>query len=48
MFETIGVEVLRLIRVAIGELKLGDLPKGEVRALSEPERLLVSRKTNGD
>ena len=48
MFETIGVEVLRLIRVAIGALKLGDLPKGEVRALSEPERLLLFRKANGD
>ena len=48
MFETIGVEVLRLIRVAIGELKLGDLPKGEVRALSEQERLLLFRKANGD
>jgi len=48
MFETIGVEVLRLIRVAIGELKLGDLPKGEVRALSELERLLLFRKANGD
>ena len=48
MFETIGVEVLRLIRVAIGELRLGDLPKGEVRALSEQERLLLFRKANGD
>src|ERR1700688_176506 len=48
MFETIGVEVLRLIRVAIGTLKLGDLPKGEVRALSEQERLLLFRKANGD
>jgi 23S rRNA pseudouridine2605 synthase len=48
MFETIGVEVLRLIRVAIGELKLGDLPKGEIRALSELERLLLLRKANGD
>src|SRR3984957_15652787 len=48
MFETMGVEVLRLIRVAIGALKLGDLPKGEVRALSEPERLLLFRKANGD
>jgi 23S rRNA pseudouridine2605 synthase len=48
MFETIGVEVLRLIRVAIGELKVGDLPKGEVRALSEQERLLLFRKANGD
>jgi 23S rRNA pseudouridine2605 synthase len=48
MFETIGVEVLRLIRVAIGTLKLGDLPRGEVRALSEQERLLLFRKANGD
>jgi 23S rRNA pseudouridine2605 synthase len=48
MFETIGIEVLRLIRVAIGELKLGDLPKGEVRALSEQERLLLFRKANED
>jgi 23S rRNA pseudouridine2605 synthase len=48
MFEIIGVEVLRLIRVAIGALKLGDLPKGEVRALSEQERLLLFKKANGD
>jgi 23S rRNA pseudouridine2605 synthase len=41
MFEIIGVEVLRLIRVAIGALKLGDLPKGEVRALSEREKAIV-------
>jgi 23S rRNA pseudouridine2605 synthase len=41
MFETIGVKVLRLIRVAIGALKLGDLPKGEVRALSEREKTVV-------
>jgi len=41
MFETMGVEVLRLIRVAIGVLKLGDLPKGEVRALSEREKAVV-------
>jgi 23S rRNA pseudouridine2605 synthase len=41
MFETIGVGVLRLIRVAIGALKLGDLPKGKVRALSEEERAVV-------
>jgi 16S rRNA U516 pseudouridylate synthase RsuA-like enzyme len=39
MFETIGVEVLRLIRVAIGTL--GELPKGEVRALSEQEKAIV-------
>jgi len=41
MFETIGVDVLRLIRVAIGALKLGDLPKGEVRSLSGQERAIV-------
>jgi len=41
MFETMGVDVLRLIRVAIGALKLGDLPKGAVRALSEQERAVV-------
>jgi 23S rRNA pseudouridine2605 synthase len=48
MFETIGVEVLRLIRVAIGALKLGDLPKGAVRALSEQERLLLFKKASAD
>jgi len=48
MFETIGIEVLRLIRVAIGALQLGDLPNGEVRALSAQERLLLFRKANGD
>jgi 23S rRNA pseudouridine2605 synthase len=41
MFETMGVDVLRLIRVAIGALKLGDLPKGAVRALGEQERAVV-------
>jgi 23S rRNA pseudouridine2605 synthase len=48
MFETIGVEVLRLIRVAIGALNLGDLAKGEVRALSDQERVLLSRKASAD
>jgi 23S rRNA pseudouridine2605 synthase len=48
MFETIGIEVLRLIRAAIGALKLGGLPKGEVRVLSEQERLLLFRKAIGD
>ncbi len=41
MFETIDVEILRLMRVAIGALKLGDLPKGGVRALSEQEKAIV-------
>jgi 23S rRNA pseudouridine2605 synthase len=37
LLETVGVEVLRLVRVSIGPLKLGELPKGEVRSLTEEE-----------
>lgn len=44
MLEGLGVEVLRLIRVAIGELRLGKLAKGAVRVLSEEERGLLFRK----
>lgn len=45
MFEKLGVEVLRLIRVSIGSLKLGELPKGAVRELSETEALLLFTKS---
>jgi 23S rRNA pseudouridine2605 synthase len=45
MFETLGVDVLRLIRVAIGTLALGDLAKGAVRELSAEERVLLFTKT---
>lgn len=38
ILEARGLEVLRLVRVAIGALPLGDLPKGEIRHLSEAER----------
>jgi 23S rRNA pseudouridine2605 synthase len=37
LLSAFDVSVLRLVRVAIGPLKLGDLPKGEWRALTEPE-----------
>ncbi|MGR6431616.1 pseudouridine synthase [Rhizobium sp. PAMB 3174] len=37
MLETLGIEVLRLVRVAIGGLALGALEKGAVRALTEEE-----------
>jgi 23S rRNA pseudouridine2605 synthase len=38
MLEACGIEVLRLIRVAIGPLALGDLPKGAHRALRPEEK----------
>lgn len=44
MFEQNGVEVLRLIRVAIGDLQLGNLAKGAVRELSAEDRLLLFKK----
>lgn len=39
MMETLDIEVLRLIRVAVGPLALGDLPKSGVRALTPEEKL---------
>lgn len=38
MFAALEIEVLRLVRVAIGSLKLDDLPKGGVRELTEAEQ----------
>jgi 23S rRNA pseudouridine2605 synthase len=43
MFEHLGIEVLRLIRVAIGPLILGSLPKGKSRALTMAERATLSQ-----
>jgi len=37
MIEAANIEVLRLIRVAIGRLPLGDLPKGQARELKSEE-----------
>jgi 23S rRNA pseudouridine2605 synthase len=37
MLEACGVEVLRLIRVAIGPVELGDLSKGQARRLTKTE-----------
>lgn len=43
MTEAMGVEVLRLIRVAVGPLQLGNLAKGEHRALSVDEKRMLDR-----
>ena len=37
LLEACGVAVLRLVRVRVGSLRLGDLPKGQWRRLSAPE-----------
>jgi len=43
MLEASGVEVLRLIRVAIGSLELGALAKGEARAMTAAEKAAMDR-----
>jgi 23S rRNA pseudouridine2605 synthase len=43
MMEAMGIEVLRLIRVAIGPLELGDLAKSEHRVLTADEKRMLDR-----
>ncbi len=43
MLEEIGVECVRLLRVAIGPLDLGDLPKGHSRPLTHNEKASLDR-----
>jgi 23S rRNA pseudouridine2605 synthase len=43
MIEGMGGEVLRLVRVAIGPLRLGNLAKGKYRALSSEEKRMLDR-----
>lgn len=38
MLQAMGIEVLRLVRVAVGPLQLGELPKGAFRSLTETEK----------
>jgi 23S rRNA pseudouridine2605 synthase len=38
LLSELGIDVLRLVRVAIGAVKLGELPKGKARELSEQEK----------
>jgi hypothetical protein len=37
MFEAVGYRVKDLVRIRIGNLRLGDLPRGHWRALTNPE-----------
>lgn len=48
MFYAIGYEVKQLVRVRIGNLRLGDLPRGHWRALTKTELVELQRpvKTN--
>lgn len=43
----LGVDVLRLVRVAIGPLVLGELPKGASRRLTNEEKRALDRKIHG-
>jgi 23S rRNA pseudouridine2605 synthase len=47
MMVGMGVEVLRLVRVAIGPLQLGDLAKGEHRALTANEKRMLDEAGRG-
>jgi 23S rRNA pseudouridine2605 synthase len=44
MLQALGVDVARLVRVAIGDLQLGDLPKGQARQLTVEEKRAASSK----
>jgi 16S rRNA U516 pseudouridylate synthase RsuA-like enzyme len=43
MFYAVGYEVKRLVRVRIGNLRLGDLPRGHWRELSKSELSALTR-----
>ena len=47
MIEAMGVEVLRLVRVAVGPLYLGDLARGERRSLTAAEKRMLDRAMRG-
>jgi 23S rRNA pseudouridine2605 synthase len=47
MMEGMGVEVLRLVRVAIGPLQLGALAKGEHRVMTGDEKRMLDRAGRG-
>jgi 23S rRNA pseudouridine2605 synthase len=47
MLEVLNAEVLRLVRVAIGPLRLGDLAKGGSRLLTKNEKRMLDRAMQG-
>jgi 23S rRNA pseudouridine2605 synthase len=47
MIGALGVEVLRLVRVAIGPLQLGNLAKAEYRPLTGDEKRMLDRAMRG-
>jgi 23S rRNA pseudouridine2605 synthase len=47
MIEAMGVDVLRLVRVAVGPLKMGDLAKGKYRSLTADEKQMLDRAVGG-
>jgi len=44
MVDACGLEVLRLIRVSIGPIELGNLPKGSYRHLTREEKSVLDRE----
>ncbi len=47
LLEALGVQVLRLVRVSVGPLELGDLKKGTARPLTDEEKRLMDRALRG-
>jgi 23S rRNA pseudouridine2605 synthase len=47
LLEALGVRVLRLLRVTVGPLELGDLKKGTVRELALREKQAIDRALRG-
>jgi 23S rRNA pseudouridine2605 synthase len=47
MLVALGVKVLRLVRVSLGPLELGNLKKGTVRRLTDGEKRLLDRALEG-
>ena len=48
LLEALGVKVLRLVRVAIGPLRLGKLAKGKYRHLTEEEMAVLAKGMDGN